>query len=908
MADNDVTSVIKEMTTAEAKVGDSLKTNTSALEKLSKVIAKINSGSQKQPTGGSAQMPNSLANFTGAPTSSTPGQANGTHMMAGTVPNIPTLPGYGKGEGAEGAPPMPTYGGGGGNRLVGALAAVQGAGQLIKGGLSMMPDIQQTLTDQTGYYNAAVATGGGMTANGMRKAVFSNMNGGMTSATSGGEVANYLANRGMTAGSAAWNTTLQWTAGAAKVFNMENNRAAAAIEGLSSGTTSRNLLNTMGIYTSNLQTGEVNTPDQTFAQIAQRLTAGRGKASEKDIDESFRRGNLGVSLSGMGLDSDQQQLMVQYLKAQARGENMNLGDPKTQEKLAKAAGMNPQDVAMKMNSTISENQGKAADSYVQGMEAMLPVWKTLTDTAGDLAKSFGSINGGLSMLGASPLGGLGGMASGLGMMGMGMGMMGGGGGAAMGMGGVAGGGAAGGMGGMGGAAGMLGRALPIAAGVAGTAGAIGTTVNIVSQANAAGQAGIDMKNKGLSKVAADKRATDAAWANTWGNVGAGAASGAGIGAMIGSFIPIPGVGTAVGAGVGALIGGAAAGIGSWASTYNATMQGAGYGGEQSTINNNGVSGTASSSGKVVYSRPVPGKMIEGWGPRESPTGDGANTYHHGMDFQASEGTPVSACADGMVTNTNYYGELGQTVEIKHADGNSTRYCHLSRANISVGANVKRGQNIATSGNTGTASSGPHLHLAALNSGGTLIDPAQLLGSDGGGGGGGSSAASTPDSSSSGNPTHTTSGQYSAPDTLSSSGGGAGSPSSVRGTSSGISSGKAGASIGTSGSANRNGTSGSLNLGSARSGSYAPGASRAKNGRDYVANDGPINVHAGEAILTAEQAEVWRSMIKGGGGGKGTNITINVSVNDASDAEALKFANKVKEYLERDAHINRMGLQ
>ena len=91
--------------------------------------------------------------------------------------------------------------------------------------------------------------------------------------------------------------------------------------------------------------------------------------------------------------------------------------------------------------------------------------------------------------------------------------------------------------------------------------------------------------------------------------------------------------------------------------------------------------------------------------------------------------------------------------------------------------------------------------------------------------------------------------------------------------------------------------------------YLPGTKSAKTGDSYVAQDGPVNVHTGEAILTSAQADVWRDAIKQGYGGKGrggNNVTINLTIGEASQAEAQKFAETVKRYLEDDNLLNNMA--
>ncbi len=88
--------------------------------------------------------------------------------------------------------------------------------------------------------------------------------------------------------------------------------------------------------------------------------------------------------------------------------------------------------------------------------------------------------------------------------------------------------------------------------------------------------------------------------------------------------------------------------------------------------------------------------------------------HEGLDFQASVGSNIYACADGEVFDIrpddgNAY---GIHVRIRHkVDGREyhTIYAHLSRVLVARGQHVKAGEQIALAGNTGH-SFGPHLHF------------------------------------------------------------------------------------------------------------------------------------------------------------------------------------------------------
>ena len=102
---------------------------------------------------------------------------------------------------------------------------------------------------------------------------------------------------------------------------------------------------------------------------------------------------------------------------------------------------------------------------------------------------------------------------------------------------------------------------------------------------------------------------------------------------------------------------------------------------------------------------------------------GATANHNGIDIGVYSGTPVYSAADGYVAGTGYNSARGYWVMIKHADNLYTFYQHLNSYVVSTGKNVKRGQLIAYSGNTGI-SSGPHLHFEVRTGPGDwdLVDP------------------------------------------------------------------------------------------------------------------------------------------------------------------------------------------
>lgn len=96
--------------------------------------------------------------------------------------------------------------------------------------------------------------------------------------------------------------------------------------------------------------------------------------------------------------------------------------------------------------------------------------------------------------------------------------------------------------------------------------------------------------------------------------------------------------------------------------------------------------------------------------------------HRGVDYAAPRGTEIMATADGVVTRRGPRGALGNSVEIRHANGFTTRYGHMSGFNaaVGVGTRVRQGQVIGYVGSTGLAT-GPHLHYELWRNG-RPIDP------------------------------------------------------------------------------------------------------------------------------------------------------------------------------------------
>ena len=220
--------------------------------------------------------------------------------------------------------------------------------------------------------------------------------------------------------------------------------------------------------------------------------------------------------------------------------------------------------------------------------------------------------------------------------------------------------------------------------------------------------------------------------------------------------------------------------------------------------------------------PVPNgfPVTAGYGKEGSQFWDGT---HNGIDWGVPVGTRVYAAADGKVEEARESGlskGYGKYIRLRHGNGFDTIYAHLSEFLVKEGDNVRKGQEIALSGSTGTPE--PHLHFEVQKSDGGKDQRPSTFGTSGATGGGSllSSSSSV----------------------------GMGSP------------------IGGSGSSGIS-TAALLLSGSSQSGA------------------------GGTTVIS---------------GGGGNSVTINLSIASASEAEAIRFAEIVKQKLEEDSFMSQMG--
>ena len=103
------------------------------------------------------------------------------------------------------------------------------------------------------------------------------------------------------------------------------------------------------------------------------------------------------------------------------------------------------------------------------------------------------------------------------------------------------------------------------------------------------------------------------------------------------------------------------------------------------------------------------------------------SLHSGVDLAADYGTNVLAVADGTVLDCSYDAAYGYILTLEHENGVQTQYAHLSEFLVNAGAEVRQGQIIAKTGDSGWTT-GPHLHLGVLIDG-EAVDPLEALKSE-----------------------------------------------------------------------------------------------------------------------------------------------------------------------------------
>jgi len=119
---------------------------------------------------------------------------------------------------------------------------------------------------------------------------------------------------------------------------------------------------------------------------------------------------------------------------------------------------------------------------------------------------------------------------------------------------------------------------------------------------------------------------------------------------------------------------------------------------------------------IFFISPVNGYISRGFDPEKG---------HFGIDLVVKDGTPVYASAGGFVVFSGYTNNYGHIIILSHSDDYLSIYKHCSVILKKEREFVKQGDLIALSGNSGLATTGPHLHFEIWHNG-KPIDPEKIL--------------------------------------------------------------------------------------------------------------------------------------------------------------------------------------
>ena len=114
--------------------------------------------------------------------------------------------------------------------------------------------------------------------------------------------------------------------------------------------------------------------------------------------------------------------------------------------------------------------------------------------------------------------------------------------------------------------------------------------------------------------------------------------------------------------------------------------------------------------------PIDGTIVDGFDPKRD---------HYAVDIVAKENEPVSSVADGVVILSSWTLDGGYILAIQHTGNLISVYKHNSELFKNVGNFVEAGEVIATIGNTGELTSGPHLHLELWHNG-NPVNPQEYI--------------------------------------------------------------------------------------------------------------------------------------------------------------------------------------
>ncbi len=125
---------------------------------------------------------------------------------------------------------------------------------------------------------------------------------------------------------------------------------------------------------------------------------------------------------------------------------------------------------------------------------------------------------------------------------------------------------------------------------------------------------------------------------------------------------------------------------------------------------------ATKNADIVFFAPVVGTLTDGYDLQKK---------HFAVDIAVEMGTPVKSVADGTVIFAEWTAQTGHVVIVEHTSGFISIYKHNTALHKQQGDLVKSGEVIASAGDTGEFSTGPHLHFELWNEG-YPVDPTNYI--------------------------------------------------------------------------------------------------------------------------------------------------------------------------------------
>ena len=265
---------------------------------------------------------------------------------------------------------------------------------IAAGAMAAMPGVAEVGASAGNYYGASLRSG--MSRTSIMNATFGGLAGGVTSTLSSSNIASIAASRGITPGSAQYNALVGDVGGAARYMNMANENAMVAMSGFTQGDFSSRLYN-IGVSTYDSKTGKARGQDEIFGQLYGRLTQGQGKMSVEETMNSFQAGGFNKAVTDLGMSEDQRQLFMQYSVDRVAGKQTDLSKI--------GYGDNPLKDKMRITTSDTSVLNTYTEPVLKGLKAAADLIETTVNPALEkLASTAGVASGFLGGMGESRAG------------------------------------------------------------------------------------------------------------------------------------------------------------------------------------------------------------------------------------------------------------------------------------------------------------------------------------------------------------------------------------------------------------------------------------------------------------------------------------------------------------------------